>query len=221
MQSTLTAAQTRETLHRLAAASSPQSIAGFSAGQEAAFQARKGAVEKAFIANERLLIAWLYKFVGDYETAQDIAQAAFLNVWIYADRQGIEQPKSLLFKTARNLTMNELRRRKRLSRRTFAVRDAADLQTLQEQADENPSPEECLSRRQETEVILNALNGQPRKLRMAFRLHRFDGLTYRQIAEKIGVSESSVGKYIMEVLRSLREAERGISEAGAAPRREC
>jgi RNA polymerase sigma factor (sigma-70 family) len=197
----------------LSATRTRQSLSDFGDGKAPALRSSRSAVEQAFIANERTLIRWLYKYIGDYETAQDIAQASFLNIWIYAEHNDVTQPKSLLFRAARNLMMNELRRRERLSRRTYTPRDETDIEHLQQQADADLSPEDRCSIRQETELILSALSAQPHKLRTAFRLHRFEDMTYKQIADRIGVSESSVGKYIMEVLRSLREAERCKSDA--------
>jgi RNA polymerase sigma-70 factor (ECF subfamily) len=53
-------------------------------------------------------------------------------------------------------------------------------------------------------VIYQSLEGLPQNPRQAFILNRAKGLTYGEIAKQIGVSVSSVEKYILEALKHLR-----------------
>jgi RNA polymerase sigma-70 factor (ECF subfamily) len=157
--------------------------------------------EQSFYYNERLLINWLTKILGDADAARDVAQCTFLNIWKLAQKRSVESPKALIFKTAANLAANELRRRRRLNSRisskdAFKIDEIHDINTK--------GPEELMATRQEARAIMLAINRLPEKPRQAFTLHRFDGLNYQQIAASMHVSESSVEKYIMEALRILR-----------------
>lgn len=180
---------------------SPAPIVGSSA-----LRNRKTAVRNAFLEHQDVLLKWLTKTLGDRETAQDIAQAAFLNLWVYADRRSIQRPKSLLFKTAGNLARNELRRRRRFSKRNVLAGEFADVDNQLASPANDPSPEDIATLRQQAALILRLIDELPARQRTAFRLHRFNNMSYKEIAAKIGVSESSVGKYIMEALKSLRRS---------------
>jgi len=62
------------------------------------------------------------------------------------------------------------------------------------------------SARQDAEVSLRAIEALPEKIRRAFVLSRFEEKTYSEIATVLSVSVSSVEKYIIEALKSLRMA---------------
>ena len=80
-----------------------------------------------------------------------------------------------------------------------------------------PSVEETVSHRQSLAVIEQALNALPEKCRRAFTLHRFDGLSYAEIAVTLGVSESMVEKHIIRALKALRASLKASDSAlGAA-----
>ena len=63
-----------------------------------------------------------------------------------------------------------------------------------------PSPEERLQLLQTLDALDIMLNGLPYKVRKSFLLCQLEGLTHRQIAEQLGVSQSSVRQYIARAL---------------------
>ncbi len=165
-----------------------------------------GDVAAAFRKHNQMLIRWLAQKLGDVETARDIAQGAYLRVLAYSRTQKIDNAQALIFKTAANLAANEFRSRKR--RRAFAAEppageteNAADLVACRD-----PSPEESAQSREEVAAALDAIRTLPEQVRRAFVLSRFEGKTYREIAALLGVSESSVEKYIIAALKAVRAA---------------
>ena len=60
--------------------------------------------------------------------------------------------------------------------------------------------------------IYQALSDLPQNQRQAFILNRAKGMTYSEIAAQMGVSVSSVEKYILEALKHLRGALAQIEE---------
>ena len=176
--------------------------------------ADNGDVAKAFRKHNQMLTRWLALKLGDVETARDIAQGANLRVLAYSKTQKIDNAQALIFKTAANLAANEFRSRKR--RRTFVAEPAvgetenpADLVACR-----NPSPEEAAQSKEEVSAALDAILALPDQARRAFVLSRFEGKTYREIAGLLGVSESSVEKYIIAALKAARAAIAGPA-AGA------
>lgn len=71
------------------------------------------------------------------------------------------------------------------------------------------SAEKILEDRQTLNVIINVMRGMRPKQRRAFELHRFELLSYGQIAMRMGASVSSVEKYVMAALNELRRAVQG------------
>lgn len=61
-------------------------------------------------------------------------------------------------------------------------------------------PEQILMAQQRLDVLQLALSELPAECRAAFLLHGRDGLTYLEIAARLGVSESMVGKHISRAM---------------------
>jgi RNA polymerase sigma-70 factor (ECF subfamily) len=164
------------------------------------------AVGRAMRQHDRLLVRWLAQKLGDVETARDIAQSAYLRVWRYAQTQRVENLQALLFKTAANLAANEFRARKRMQSMRLDPSAATKENAIELIATSAPSPEASALVREEIAASMRALNSLSEQARRAFILSRFEEKTYREIAELLGVSESSVEKYIIAALKALREA---------------
>ena len=166
------------------------------------------AVDGAIRRHDRMLVRWLAQKFGDIEIARDIAQSAYLRVWRYAQTQTIENPQALLFKTAANLAANEFRARKRLQKLTAQPSSDYSPEAVEQVASQSPSPEATAMAREEVAASIAAINALPDQARRAFILSRFEEKTYREIAAELGVSESSVEKYIIAALKALRKAAR-------------
>ncbi len=132
---------------------------------------------------------------GDPDAARDIAQDAWLRISRLREPSALENPRAFLFQVATNLGIDRLRRTQ-LARRSGA--EEIEAESLA------PSVEETVSHRQSLALIEQALNELPDKCRRAFTLHRFDGLSYAEIAVTLGVSESMVEKHIIQALKALR-----------------
>lgn len=165
-----------------------------------------GDVARAFRKHNQMLIRWLAQKLGDVETARDIAQGAYLRVLSYSRSQKVENAQALIFKTAANLAANEFRSRKR--RGAFAPEPGAggNESAVERVACPHPTPEEAALSKEEVSATLNAIRALPDRARRAFVLSRFEGKTYGEIAAILGVSESSVEKYIIAALKAVRAA---------------
>lgn len=168
--------------------------------------ANGGDVDAAFRKHNAMLIRWLAQKLGDAETARDIAQGAYLRVLRYAQTQKIDNAQALIFKTAANLAANEYRSRKRrrLVGAEPSAREGDDAAELVACSD--PSPEDAALSREKVSATLEAIRALPEQVRRAFVLSRFEERTYREIAVALGVSESSVEKYIIAALKAVRAA---------------
>lgn len=125
--------------------------------------------------------AYLTRMVGNRASAEDLTQAAFLSLVRARGRfQRGARFRPWLYAIATNAARDHLRRR-----RDEEVTDEGELPTLE--ADPGPSPDPGLER-----TVKEALAQLPEAQREAIVLHRYEGLSFGEIAEAIGVTESAV-----------------------------
>lgn len=171
-------------------------------------------VEAAIRAHDRTLVRWLARKLGDPDAARDVAQSAYLRIWSYSAQGRIDNLQALLFKTAANLAANEFRARRRRAQPSSASDGDAD-DAVENVAADTPSPEGVVASRQTLAACLHALDGLPDAARRAFIMSRFEELSYAAIAVRLGVSESSVEKYMILALKTLRDAAAASEGRGA------
>ncbi|MBM3111401.1 sigma-70 family RNA polymerase sigma factor [Pseudomonas sp. P66] len=146
------------------------------------------AVHDLYRDHAQWLHSWIRRRLGDNDRAADITQDTFVRLISSAIRQAPREPRSYLATVARRVMIDQLRRRNL---------EQAYLDFLARQpALEECSPEERLLML-ETLMQLDAmLDGLGNKARQAFLYVQLDGLTYQQVAEQLGISVSSVTKYM-------------------------
>lgn len=135
---------------------------------------------------------WLYRRLGCREAAADLAQDTFVRVLAKPALDEVKQPRAYLSTIAHSLFVNLLRRRQ--LERSYLEALAQLPEPLM------PSPEERWQLFEALQAIDSMLEGLPGKVRTAFLLSQLEGLTHRQIAERLNVSQSSVRQYIARAL---------------------
>jgi RNA polymerase sigma factor (sigma-70 family) len=149
--------------------------------------------------------------------AAEVAQEAYLRIYRLQHPEQLDNARAFLFQVASNLAVDQLRRRSLHFRFLNAER--------QEQGGEEPtyrnadtaSPEHILSAREKLQRIYLAVDRLPEKCRQAFLLHRNAGMSYSEIAHELGVSVSSVEKYILQALKQCRAELAAYYQEGEAP----
>jgi len=154
--------------------------------------------------NEQFIVNWLKRFLGDNETALDVKQSAFMHVWEFSSHTKIDNPKALMFKIARNLAYNEIRRRKRFDAAFVTTSDYSENEIEQVSCSATPSPEQMTSLRDDIQRVLKKINTLPERQKQAIIMHRLQGKSYKKIAQELRVSESSVEKYMIFALKTIR-----------------
>ncbi|MDB5365452.1 MAG: polymerase sigma factor [Rhodospirillales bacterium] len=141
--------------------------------------------------------------IGDDE-AEDYVQEVFARVCASAREEKIRNPGSFLRGIASNLLKERYRRRNTLSRRGghVPIEEAGALA-----APETNSPERILAARQSLARIENVILSMSPIRRKIFALVRFDGKTYREVAEIAGISEAAVWYHLDRAVAILAEAE--------------
>ncbi|MDT7848197.1 sigma-70 family RNA polymerase sigma factor [Methylophilus sp. VKM B-3414] len=146
-----------------------------------------------YIDHHQWLRAWLRGKLGCNEQAADLAQDTFLRM-MHGKRNvhALEQPRAYLTQIAKHLLIDHWRRQavERAWQETLAV-----------------APETFVASPEERALILEALvridqllDCLKPKVREAFLLSQLDGLGYRDIAERLGVGERMVKKYMAQAM---------------------
>jgi RNA polymerase sigma factor (sigma-70 family) len=145
-----------------------------------------------FAEEGRPLRRFLHRF-GHASNAEELAQESFAKLCA-TDPAAIASPRSYLYRTARNLALNEARRRKRT--RIDLVGDPDECGV----ASAAPSPEEQVALADELASLERALGGLPAQHREALTLFKIEGLTHKEIGQRLGVSHRTVERYVADAL---------------------
>lgn len=134
--------------------------------------------------------------LGSREEAEDAVQNTFLNAFRGLRRGVVPQAESAwLFKIAENVCLS----RHRSTYRRGRVESPSDLQAIQ---DVLPSPER---RGDELIGLQDALGRMPESQRRAILLREWQGLSYREIAEELDLSQAAVETLIFRARRTLAQ----------------
>jgi RNA polymerase sigma factor (sigma-70 family) len=137
------------------------------------------------------------KRVGPFD-AEDIVQDTYLHLLQRGAIEALEHPRAFLFRTASNLAVDSLRRARLRSRFTG---EETDLDCIPA---EGPPPDEAVDGRMAMRQFHEVLDELPPLWRDAFLLNRYDGLSHREIAARLGISVRSVERYVAKTLEHLR-----------------
>lgn len=144
-------------------------------------------------------VNFAYRFLGDRQAAEDLAQEAFVRAYQSRHRY---RPTALFstwfFRILSNLCLNEDRRRQR-QERALQSPHTADLSS-----DRPISPEDEYQQQELSAIVRQALTELPDKQRLAVILQRFEGLDYGEIGRIMGISRGAVDGLLSRAKDALR-----------------
>lgn len=146
-------------------------------------------VAELYADHHSWLHAWLRRKLGCTHQAADLVHDTFIEALVSPSLDDIREPRAWLATVARRIMVNQLRRR--TLERAYLDALASHPEALA------PSPEEQALIVEALCEIDALLDGLPAKARQAFLLSQLEGLTYAEIAGRLGVSLSMVKKYML------------------------
>jgi RNA polymerase sigma-70 factor, ECF subfamily len=164
-----------------------------------------------------------YRTVRDATEAEDLAQNVFVQVYKSAARyKSTAKFSTWLFTIARNLCLNEIRRRSRHPAESLdATHPEQEDQPLQQFEDKKTfSPPESLLQSELAQKIDRALADLPENQRAAILLCRQDELSYEEIAEVLGCSVSATKSLIHRGRETLKERLKAYLRTGEWEKRD-
>lgn len=138
--------------------------------------------------------SFAYYKTGDVDLADDIVQEVFLKLWSNLKDVKEETVKALLYTIASNTIKNHFKHQKVV----FNFQKQDQNNNTEDEADSSLRQEE-LNRK-----LQDALAEIPEKAREVFLMNRIEGLTYIDIAERLGLSVKAIEKRMSEALSILR-----------------
>jgi RNA polymerase sigma factor (sigma-70 family) len=135
--------------------------------------------------------------LGDADAGHDVAQETFIRLWQH--RSEIQQGllRAFIFRTARNLVLDELRKRS-VRRRWGAWLISATPST--------PTPSALLDASETERAVAQAISALPTRRREAFTLAYLHDLSYKEVALVLGISAATVKNQVAAALAQLRIA---------------
>jgi RNA polymerase sigma factor (sigma-70 family) len=151
------------------------------------------------LPHERALRAWLADRTGGADI-DDVVQETYAILAGLPTVAQIHNPRAYAFQVAQTVVLQRLRRAAIV--RIDAVEEIERLSI----SNDEPSPEQLVSDRQELRQVAMLIAALPPKCRQAFLLRKVEGLSQREIARRMGVSEGTVEKHIAKGVRLLMDA---------------
>lgn len=173
---------------------------------------KSGEARKALLAfvgtqilpHEAALRHWLLRLGVKPHELDDIIQDVYCRLLRLESVDHIEDPRAYLFRAARNVLLEQVRKSKIVSIMTVQNLDELGV------ADLGPSPESAASSRAELTRVLALIGELPERCRQVFELRKIHGLSQAETAKALRISENIVeketAKGLMLILRHMAEA---------------
>ena len=135
----------------------------------------------------------LRRFVARFSGSTSIAEDVVQDAWIRARKTGAElpdNPRAYVYRMARNLTLDHLK--------TRTAREALQVSgpVSTEISCEAPPPDRVVSAREELAVLEAAIAELPPRRRQVFLLYRGQGLSMREISQRLCIAPKTVENHI-------------------------
>lgn len=164
----------------------------------------EAAFEVFFHRYNRKLFSFVAGMVASEAIAKEIIQDTFLKVWLSrGEMPTIDNPSAWVYRVASNLTYDQIRADLRYAKHTSAA--SSDLK--------EPSLDtaQAIDTRALQAAVHAALKDLPPQMRESFRLIKMEGLSRKEAAAKMGLSESTVKNHLAAAVKKMQDR---LREAG-------
>jgi RNA polymerase sigma factor (sigma-70 family) len=162
-----------------------------------------GSVEETFLALEAPLLAYALRLLKETAMAQDIVQEAFVR--LHADFESVREPRRWLYRTVHNLAINQQRR----DSKVVPLHPSSPEEPASPDFDlPDPGllPDEQITRLENIGLVRLSLGTLDERSQELVRLKFTEGLTYKEMSERTGLTVSNIGYILHHALKTI-EAE--------------
>ncbi len=161
--------------------------------------------------HEFKLRAWLRKRFSLLTDVDDVIQETYFRLFRAKDAGKIVQTKPYLYTVARNVVLDHFRHEK-----VIPVERITEMRALPV-LDEKPDARSTTSRDEELALLATAIQALPERCREVLVLRKLHGLSQKEIARKLGISENTVAAHASMGVRRCIEYFREHETKGRSP----
>jgi RNA polymerase sigma-70 factor (ECF subfamily) len=147
------------------------------------------------LPHEAAVRAWLRRWTSRDQDIDDVIQEAYCRLAAMDDVTHVSNGRAYLFQTARNIVLEQVRRSKIV--RIDNVTDIGSLSIL----DDAPPMDRVVAGARELQRVEQLIEKLPPKCRQIFVLRRIHGVSQREIAQMLGITQAAVEKQATRGLR--------------------
>ncbi|RXQ95546.1 RNA polymerase sigma-70 factor (ECF subfamily) [Ancylomarina subtilis] len=158
------------------------------------------AFEQIFDLFYSKMYATAFQYLKNKPLAEEVVSDVFCRIW--KKRLELDQIKnfeSYLFISVRNLSLNYIRNNSRLSN-----------ESLDEQAyhisDPVALPDEVMQAHELQELLNDSIENLPKKCKAIFKMIRFDGLKYKEVASELNISVNTVDTQMRIAIKRISQS---------------
>lgn len=145
--------------------------------------------------HEPALRAYLLKRFPSLPDHDDLVQETYARLLRARENGRLTYAKAFLFTVARNAAIDMFRRRRVVTHEP--IDELAALPALED----DPGVVETLERQRRLELLIEAVSGLPERCRQVMMLRHLDGLPYKEIAARLGISAETVKVHMLKGVR--------------------
>ena len=160
-------------------------------------------ITDAYVQHESAIKRFIAKFLPRPNDIEDVTQEAFLKAFVAEKKHSIEQPKSFLFRVARNVALSHLRQKTRHPTEYIEDFEASDVVST-----EWSSEDEVIAR-QQLGIRCEAVAELTPSVRRVYLMRKVYGMSHKEISASLGIARSTVEKHLT---KGIMLCERYVSE---------
>ncbi len=151
-----------------------------------------------------------YSIVRERAEAEDILQDVLVKLWSRKEEWSeIENLDAYCFRSVKNMALD------RLAAKALRKTDAIDPENEAFYFVEHSSPHHDMVRQEQRNVIEQCIDELSENQRLVFQLREIEGMTYREIAEALTISEDLVKISLFRARKKMKDLLSGFKESGA------
>lgn len=132
--------------------------------------------------------------------AEDLVQDSFVRLIEHGGEQPLDNPRAWLYRTSANLAADAY------DYQQVRTGLQGEWDSAEQVEDDCADPARINAGRQQLHCVWRALLKLPEPCRQAFLLNRLDGMSQREIAVHLGISEKTVERHVLRALQACLEA---------------
>ena len=175
------------------------------------------AFEALYERYHRRIHAYVYGMVKDHQRAEDVTQEVFVSA--LRRMRATERPiafKPWVYEIAKNACIDQFRRSKRAEEISFDADEGLAPSDYGRLVSPEPVPDAALAAKQQLDHMVGAFGGLSEAHHQILVLRELEGLSYREIGERMGMSRPAVESTLFRARRRLSEEYDELASGSAA-----